>query len=176
MKPDGCVLDQAQLERLYARLEKPVYNVVYRWVWNAHDAQDITQEAFLRVWNMRARVQMETVQPLIYRVALNLAANRRRSQRLWRLVTLEGWSESAGTTAPHPAETRQVQTAVRVAVDGLAEPLRKVIMLCELGGLSYAEVAEVLGIPEGTVGSRRHQALKRLRAQLGSFGSQELSP
>jgi len=57
------------LERLYARLEKPLCNVVFRWVWNMDDAQD----AFVRLWRMRARVDLATVELLIYKIALNLA-------------------------------------------------------------------------------------------------------
>ena len=50
---DGERLDRAGLEALYVRLERPMFNVVYRWLWNATDAQEVTQEAFLRVWDAR---------------------------------------------------------------------------------------------------------------------------
>ena len=51
-------------------------NVVYRWVWRAEEAQDIVQEAFVRLWRMRERVDLATVEPLVHRIALNLGAQR----------------------------------------------------------------------------------------------------
>ena len=60
-----------------------MFNVVYRWLWNASDAQEVTQEAFLKVWKARHRVDATTVEPLLYRTALNLASNRRRSARAY---------------------------------------------------------------------------------------------
>ena len=75
-------MGEEDLERLYARLERPLYNVAFRWVWKAEDAQEIVQEAFLRVWRMRQRVDVETVDALIYKIAINLASSRRRSAKL----------------------------------------------------------------------------------------------
>src|SRR4051794_886636 len=75
----ATALDKPTLEALYMKLEKPMFNVVYRWTWNASDAQDVVQEAFLNIWKARDRVDLATVEPLLYRAALNLASNRRRS-------------------------------------------------------------------------------------------------
>lgn len=163
----ATVLDQVQLEGLYHRMEKRVYNVVYRWLWNADDAAEVTQEAFLRLWNMRERVRMETVEPLLFRIAVNLASHRRRGTRIRQWLGLEAVQD-------HPAELdhaglvqdKQRDATVRSAVEALPEHLRRVVMLCELSGLSYKQVAEVLEIPEGTVGSRRNHALKHLRTAL----------
>src|SRR4051812_26488670 len=82
-------LDEQGLEALYARLEKPVFNVVYRWLWNTEEARDVTQEAYLKLWSACARVDVSMVEPLLFRVALNLAANRLRTRKLWRMVTLQ---------------------------------------------------------------------------------------
>src|SRR5439155_4671991 len=82
-------LDRAMLEQLYVKLEKPMFNVVYRWLWNAADAREVTQEAFLRVWKARERVEVETVEPLLYKTALNLASNRRRAGRVRRFFGLD---------------------------------------------------------------------------------------
>ena len=93
-------LDRRRLEDLYIRLEKPVYNVVYRWVWNREEAQDLVQEAFVRLWRMQDRVRLETVEPLVFRIALNLAANRRRAKKIHeRLVEQRG----SNMAQPHVA-------------------------------------------------------------------------
>jgi RNA polymerase sigma-70 factor, ECF subfamily len=171
-------LDRAALERLYVKLEKPMFNVVYRWLWNATDAHDVVQEAFLRVWKVRERVEVETVQALLYRTALNLASNRRRSARLWRLVGVESAADEA---APELATDEALEAArrsarVRAAIDALPERLRQVIALSELAEMSYDEIAATLGIPVGTVGSRRHTALAALAKALGPIEGLEVEP
>lgn len=166
---EAGALDRAQLERLYVKLEKPMFNVVYRWVWNASDAQEIVQEAFLKVWRARDRVDVETVEPLLYRTALNLASNRRRSSRLWRWLGLEDAAdEPSGAPASDEAlEAMRKKKAVRDAIESLPERLREVLLLAEYAELSYDEIAKMLEIPVGTVGSRRNTALARLEEALG---------
>jgi RNA polymerase sigma-70 factor, ECF subfamily len=163
-------LDRPTLERLYQQLERPLYNVVYRWLWDREEARELVQETFVRLWRMRTRVAVDTVQPLAYRVALNLAANRRRWRRLRRLVTLDALRTRAGYSrgADEDLDEAQRRVALHAAVDGLPERLRQVIVLCELGEMSYAEVATVLQIPPGTVASRRNAALSQLRQALGN--------
>jgi RNA polymerase sigma-70 factor (ECF subfamily) len=160
--------DQSWLEALYARLERPIYNVVYRWVWDREEARDLVQEAFFRLWNMRHRVHMETVEPLIYRIAVNLAANRRRAKKIRRWIALEAAGEVASENHDEGTqlEIREREQAVRRAVDKLPERLRRIVLLCEFSGLTYEQIGNSLGIPSGTVGSRRNAALKLLHEQL----------
>lgn len=162
-------LDEPALAALYTRLEKRVYNVVYRWVWQKDDAAEIVQEAFLRLWNMRARVDVATVDALVFRIALNLASNRRRSKQLWQLVSLDGLGGKERDERADVAldvEQGALSDDVRRALEILPERLRRVVVLTELSELSYREVATILGVPEGTVGSRRNKALALLRQRL----------
>ncbi|MDA1093540.1 MAG: RNA polymerase sigma factor [Acidobacteria bacterium] len=159
---------EEELEQLYARLERPLCNVVYRWLWNMDEAQDVVQDAFVRLWRMRARVDLVTVAPLIYKIALNLAASGRRSKRLWQWVSLDALRapRSKEASADSAISSREEAARVRSAVQALPEQLRRLIMLCEYSELSYDEIADILSIPAGTVGSRRHRALRRLREAL----------
>ena len=170
MNAAATPLDDRALERLYADLERPLFNVVYRWVWDREEARELVQEAFVRLWRMRARIEPETARALVFRIALNLAANRRRWRRLWRLATLDlvGVVASDQAGAEEALAGEQRRRAVQAAVERLPERLRRVIVLCELGGMSYAEVADVLQIPSGTVASRRNAALNRLRQWLSA--------
>ena len=84
----------------FTLLEKPPCNVVFRWVWNMDDVQDVVQDAFVRLWRMRARVDLVTVEPLIYKIALNLAASRRRSKKIWRWVSLDVLCDPVSTKRP----------------------------------------------------------------------------
>jgi DNA-directed RNA polymerase specialized sigma24 family protein len=90
--------DRRRVEQLYVRLEVKLTNVVVRWLWNREEARDVLQEAFVRLWRMRARIDWERVEPLVFRIALNLAANRRRSRRLWQFVTPSCASTGSGET------------------------------------------------------------------------------
>ncbi|MBN1774014.1 MAG: sigma-70 family RNA polymerase sigma factor [Deltaproteobacteria bacterium] len=164
-------LDAETLERLYLRLERPMFNVVYRWLWDAHDAQETVQDAFLRIWRRRDDVRVETLEPLLYRTALNLAANRLRARRLRRWFLGPSVEEvdaaSSGPDVETQAADRERLAAVRRAVEALPVRLRRVFVLCELAELPYEQVAATLEIPAGTVASRRHEALGRLRHELG---------
>ncbi len=167
----GPAFDRAALETLYIRLEKPLYNVVYRWLWNQEDARDTVQEAFVRLWNMRDRVQPQTAEALVYRIALNQASNLRRKRKLRTWFGLERLQHH-----PHPGQsaddflTDQAQrAAAQKAIEALPERLRRVLMLCTFGDLTYAEIAQILSIAPGTVASRRNAAVKKLQQQLGTW-------
>jgi RNA polymerase sigma-70 factor (ECF subfamily) len=147
-------------------MERPVYNVVFRWVWSAEEAADIVQEAFVRLWAMRARVRPDTVEPLVWRIALNLARNRRRWLRLRTFLGLAAETDPAPSVEAALSDTERA-LRVRAAVDALPEAQRSVILLTHFSELSYRDVAEILQIPEGTVGSRRTHALRALRETLG---------
>lgn len=159
-------VDEAQWIEWYRSLEMPLYNVAYRWLWDAAESQDIVQDAFLRCWRIRHRIDPERFRPLIFRTTLRLLSNRVRRRRLWRFVP---FAES-GEDADRPAEDVLAAAAVRDALAALAAPLKHVLLLSEVGGLSYKEIAEVLNISEGTVGSRRNRALGQLRRRLAAKG------
>lgn len=146
--------------------ERALFNVVYRWVWNREDAAEIVQEAFVRLWRTRASVDGARARPLLYRIAMNLASTRRRKVRRWlRVLTRH---PATPPVAPIDGVLEQEQQAQRVreALETLPDAQRQVIVLCEFAKLSYAEVADALEIPVGTVGSRRNAGLKQLRAKL----------
>jgi RNA polymerase sigma-70 factor (ECF subfamily) len=162
-----------EFEALYLRLEKPVFNVVYRWLWNTEEARDVTQEAFMKVWDARKRVVLSTVEPLVFRSALNLAANRLRGRKLRRFFSLESAEQEIDVQAdPHGSlEVQQRRAGVRKAIDALPEKLRSVVVLCELSGLSTQQIADALHIPAGTVSSRRSLAMTALEKSLGEVAS-----
>ena len=159
-------VDRTQWIAQYRALEKPLYNVVYRVLWDAAESQDIVQETFLRCWQRREDIRADGFKALLFRTALNLASNRRRRDRLWRMV---------GLAEAHVVDERagcepSIAKPVRAAFDALPEASRRVLLLTEVAGMSYAEVAAALGIREGTVGSRRTRALTALRGKLAARG------
>ena len=155
-------VDKGQWIDVYQRLEKPLYNVVYRVIWDAAESQDVVQETFLRCWRRKDDIRADGFKALLFRTALNLASNRRRRIRLWRLVGVDALDEVADESVPAQAFSKPM----RDALNSLPTEWRDVLLLTELAGMTYPEIAAALDIAEGTVGSRRTRALGLLRERL----------
>jgi RNA polymerase sigma factor (sigma-70 family) len=159
-------VDKAQWIDVYRRLEKPLYNVVYRVIWDAAESQDVVQDTFLRCWRRKDDIRAEGFKALLFRTALNLASNRRRRARAWRMVGAAALDDVADDSVSSDSFSKPV----RDAVESLPTILRDVLLLTELAGMTYPEIAAALGIAEGTVGSRRTRALALLRERLDVQG------
>lgn len=158
-------LNEPALYASYRRLEKPLFNVLYRQLWQTQDCQDVIQDAYLRVWQRRAKVDAATLDPLVWTTALNLARNRLR----WRALRRHEPLDAAGLPAAAEDGTdflaaRQLHQALRQ----LPRAWQQVLLLTAFSGMRNLDIATVLGIPEGTVASRKHLALARLRTLLGA--------
>ncbi len=160
-------VDNAHWIDAYRRLEKPLYNVVYRVIWDAAESQDVVQDAFLRCWRRKDDIRAEGFKALLFQTALNLARNRRRHVRLWRMVGVAALDDAVDERAADGALSKPM----REALDALPTTLRDVLLLTELAGMTYPEIAAALGIAEGTVGSRRTRALALLRTRLELHGA-----
>ena len=158
----------ALIEALYRRIEAPLTNVLYRWLWNRDDVREVVQDAFMRLWRMADQVDWSRAEPLVYRIALNLAANRRRRKKLLRWVSLDGEQDvsSEEGAAPDVLARQQEEQAVRRAVDSLSEKHRRVLILSSFAGLSYQQIAQALDISPGTVASRRSAAIAKVRQHM----------
>ena len=166
-----AVTEHAQrraLEELYVAHERGLYNAAYRYVWNADDARDVVHDAFTRLWRKRDTLDWDRAAGLAYTIVLGLARNRRRSLAIRRAF---GATEPAAVRAPDAAlESARLDAAVRRCIDELPERLRSVLVMCQFSGLDYAQIAAALGIAAGTVGSRRTEAVARIRARLTELG------
>jgi RNA polymerase sigma factor (sigma-70 family) len=159
-------VDKQQWIDVYKALEKPLYNVVYRVLWDSAESQDVVQETFLRCWRRKDDIRADGFKALLFRTALNLASNRRRSMRIWRMVGVAALDDVADQSPSSDSFSKPV----REALDKLPSALRDVLLLTELAGMTYPEIAAALGIAVGTVGSRRTRALALLRERLDVTG------
>lgn len=171
-------LSQEDIELLYHKFEKPLYNFVYRWTWHAQDSHEIVQDAFVRLWQHRENLDETTVQALIYKIALNLARNHHRNRKkssmkklFDHLINFHGSQKSLNEAVP--LEKDQREKTVRLVIDSLPEHYRSVLMMCQFSEMSYEEIAETLKIPAGTVASRKNKALELMKAQLIKRGIYE---
>jgi RNA polymerase sigma-70 factor, ECF subfamily len=168
-------ISEAEWRALYSRLEKPLYNLAYRYVWRAQEAQDIVHDAFLQLWSRRARVLAETADRYLWVSVLNICRKRRRWSKAKRFLT--GDAELLTLTSLDSPEMDLVRTkehsSLHEAIDRLPEKLRTVLLLVEFSEMSYEAISELLSIPVGTVASRRHLAMKQLRSALGERSGSE---
>jgi RNA polymerase sigma-70 factor (ECF subfamily) len=167
--------DATAFERLVRNHERNVFRLLYRMLGSREEAEDAAQEAFLSLHRHGHRFRREArFSTFLYRVAANAALNRRRSLGRARAREMElARRHDAG--APIHSSLRdpedathgaQVQRRVQDALQHLPAELRVAVVLYDIEGQSYKDIAEILGIPEGTVKSRIHRARLGLRERL----------
>jgi len=147
-----------------------VYRLAYRLTGNQHDAEDLTQEVFVRVFRSLSSYTPGTFEGWLHRITTNLFLDLvRRRQR----IRFEGLADDAHERLPgrEPSpqqllDDRNLDGDVQAALDGLPPDFRAAVVLCDIEGLSYEEIAATLGIKLGTVRSRIHRGRAALRAAL----------
>lgn len=173
--------DESAFEELIRRHESRVYRLLYRMMGNKEDAEDLTQETFLSLHRHGHRFRAEArFSTFVYRVAANAALNRRRSYgrgraRIDKLKTRQQAGDDLPSAPRNPEDAtlgQELSGHVRDALESLSPSLRMPVVLYDIEGLAYGEIAKVLGIAEGTVKSRIHRARQALRDELkGLLGS-----
>lgn len=172
--------ETAAFSLLMRRHQQRVFRLVVHMLRNAAEAEDVTQETFVRAYRALARFDGRS-EPFtwIYRIAVNLSLNAIRSRKTRRQTTTPDDPRIAGELVElRPSHTdpaarsveRQLAGALDGALDELSETLRTTLILVCVDGLSHAEAAAVLGAPEGTIAWRVHEARKKLRAALERRG------
>ncbi|MDX1571834.1 MAG: RNA polymerase sigma factor, partial [Xanthomonadales bacterium] len=150
------------IERLYRELEAPLFNIALRWTWVPALAQELVQDAFMKLWSRRLLVRKDTASAYLYKTVLNLGRKHARRRTNWWRV-----QRRMPDQEPEPGpEAFSAEAEIRQAIDTLPDDQREVLLLCEFSGLSQREIGALLGIPAGTVGSRRHHALEKLKREM----------
>ncbi len=168
----------ARFEALVARYSKHVYAVAYRMAGNEADAKDLAQEAFVRVWKALRRIDPDAaLEAWLYRIVTNLYIDLLRRRPKVRVQSLDepiatGEGEMA-RERPDPTEdvervvmAKMVDRRVQDALLELREDLRMVIVLADVEGYPYEEIAEMMDVAIGTIKSRLHRARRALRDRL----------
>lgn len=170
--------DEAAFEELIRQYEKKVYTLCFRMCGNSEDAEEAAQDAFLALWRGIDRFRQESsLSTWIYRLATNACIDTlRRRKKQSGSVSLddEELFVDAVDTSPQPQETvehRETQKLLQEGLSALPEEYRKVIILREIEGLSYTEIAESASIELGTVKSRISRGRSLLRNFLSGNGN-----
>jgi RNA polymerase sigma-70 factor (ECF subfamily) len=164
--------DEAAWEELVRQHTRQVYGICYRFTNSGQEAQDLTQEVFLRVFRTikTFRSAEGSFNTWLARVTRNLLIDHYRRTRQERvtdsieeqLPTLEEEGAGASIRPDHAVAGREASEILQITLQKLSPDLREAVILRDLQEMEYREIAQVLGIPEGTVKSR----INRGRAEL----------
>ncbi len=155
-------------EALYGRYRLRLYNLLLRSLRDEASAEDLYQEVFLRLLRAAPRWRPEArLSTWLYRVAINLCIDAGRRRRAEELAPETAELIADGRPGPQDAvQQGEALQRVKAGVAQLPDEQRAVLLLRVYEGLGEQEVAEIVGCPVGTVKSRLHHALRRLRAGL----------
>ncbi|MEJ7773314.1 MAG: RNA polymerase sigma factor SigE [Nocardioidaceae bacterium] len=147
-----------------------VFRLAYRLTGNRHDAEDLTQEVFVRVFRSLASYQPGTFEGWLHRITTNLFLDQARRKQRIRFDSLpDDVGDRLAGHLPTPDDGYADQLFdpdVELALAELPPDFRVAVVLCDIEGLSYEEIADVLDVKIGTVRSRIHRGRSRLRKAL----------
>jgi RNA polymerase sigma-70 factor (ECF subfamily) len=161
--------DREAFGSLVERHERRVYNLAYRMLGNAEDARDTAQDVFVTCLRKLSGFRgTSTFTTWVHRVTVNACydALRKRS-REQPVAGEEGTLPEPRETAPDPADEASFSVDVQRALLGVPEEFRAVLVMHDVQGIPYEEIAEALGAPVGTVKSRLHRGRVALARLLG---------
>ncbi|MGE2736745.1 RNA polymerase sigma factor SigE [Mycolicibacterium vaccae] len=146
-----------------------VYRLAYRLSGNQHDAEDLTQETFIRVFRSVQNYQPGTFEGWLHRITTNLFLDMVRRRGRIRMEALPEDYERVPADEPNPEQIyhdSRLAPDLQAALDSLPPEFRAAVVLCDIEGLSYEEIGATLGVKLGTVRSRIHRGRQALRDYL----------
>jgi len=147
-----------------------VYRLAYRLTGNPHDAEDLTQEVFVRVFRSLSSYTPGTFEGWLHRITTNLFLDSaRRKQRIRFEGLADEMAHRLAGSEPTPAQAfddSHLDDDVQAALKALPPEYRAAVVLCDIEGFSYEEIAATLGVKLGTVRSRIHRGRAQLRSAL----------
>ncbi len=165
--------DAESFNLLVARWERPIYSVIYRVLGREDDARDVCQETFLRAYRAIGGFKRQArFSSWLYRIALNLCRDWLRKQKRTPTAAAAAIDDLSAAVASSGGELdllvtrRQLSQIIARAMDELPTEQRTAIILKEYQGMTFQEVAEVVGCPVSTVKTRVYQGLITLRKHL----------
>lgn len=182
--PDATLVQHARsgrreaMEELALRCRQPAYRLALQLLGDPDDAFDVAQDSLLRFFGALQRFDTERpVKPFLLAIVRNRARDLMRRRRLRRHDSLDAAAEAGRPDPVDPAADpaaeamdRELKHRIWRALGSLSSAQREILVLRDYQDLSYEEIAQVLGVPLGTVMSRLHRARKALKAQIEAQG------
>ncbi|MEE6175760.1 RNA polymerase sigma factor SigE [Mycobacterium sp. 050134] len=156
-----------------------VYRLAYRLSGNQHDAEDLTQETFIRVFRSVQNYQPGTFEGWLHRITTNLFLDMVRRRARIRMEALPEDYDRVPADEPNPEQIyhdSRLGPDLQAALDSLPPEFRAAVVLCDIEGLSYEEIGATLGVKLGTVRSRIHRGRQALRDYLAAHPEAGVRP
>jgi len=155
--------DRAAFDEIVRLHRQMIYRVVYRLLGNHHDADEAAQQAFIRAWKSRHGFRGDSaLRTWLTRIALNAAKSLHSGRRPMEEL-MENHRESPAEPVDETIRRQQLRARVQRLVGELPPRQREVVALKVLSEMTYKEVADVMGLSEGTIKAHLHQAVANLR-------------
>jgi RNA polymerase sigma-70 factor (ECF subfamily) len=169
--------DGAAFGPIVERYQDRLYNTVYRMVGSAEDARDLVQEVFVKAYeNLASFKGTSSLYTWLFRIAVNTSLSHRRKRKWVRMAgpavdpgdgeAAGGWPDPADGDPAREMLAAETEAAVQQALAQLDDEHRTVVVLRDIQHCDYREIADILGVPTGTVKSRLHRARLLLRDKL----------
>jgi RNA polymerase sigma-70 factor, ECF subfamily len=169
--------DMEAFDIIVKRYKNRLMNFVFRFVHDYDVAEDIVQETFLRVFrNRREYKAIANFSTWVFTIAGNLAKSELRRRKRWNFFSIDASSENenertfelpdGGLKPDRVAATRMLDEYVQEAIDSLHKKYKEALILRDVEGMSYLEIAEITKVPVGTVKSRVNRARLKLQKKL----------
>jgi RNA polymerase sigma-70 factor, ECF subfamily len=156
--------DQRAFEQLYRSHVDRVYGLCLRMTHNTATAEDCTQQVFIKAWDALPRFERRSAfTTWLHRIAVNVVLVQRRSRHEHEPVLAAVEEELEGATFDTPMEVAEIEAAIQTLPQGA----RDVLVLSGIYGHSHPEIAQMLGVAEGTCKAQLHRARRLLRERLG---------
>jgi RNA polymerase sigma-70 factor, ECF subfamily len=157
---------------LVARHQRAVFNLCYRILGSTAEAEDATQDTFLKAWQAAKTFKGGVVRPWLFRIATNRCYDALRSSARHPTDSLSGDDDGADTAIPDSdtmvnplaqVEQRELSVLLQAALDLLPSDQRVAVILCDVQRFTYDEASQITGAPAGTMKSRAFRGRERLR-------------
>jgi len=175
--------DTSAFDAIVRRYKNRLLNFVFRFVKERDLAEEIVQETFLRVFRERKNHErISNFSTWIFTISGNLAKSELRRRKRWRFFSLDQQDNDEGHEFEIPDETqlpdrmahdRMIETDVQDAIHALSPKYREAVILRDIQGFAYEEIAEIIGCPVGTVKSRVNRARLQLQESLKNWMDKE---
>jgi len=173
--------DTAAFEEFVYENEKKIYNIAYHYTGNEHDASDITQDVFIRIYkNIQNFHEKSSLSTWVYQIAVNTSIDHLRKKKRQNEISLTQNDENedsqwdipdSGYEPEQNYERTELCETIRQCIQKLPDDQKQVIILRDINGFSYAEISKILSLEEGTIKSRIFRARNKLKVILKKAGT-----
>jgi RNA polymerase sigma-70 factor (family 1) len=159
-------INEADFDNIFTRWYEPVRNFVYYKSGDIQVAEDIAQDVFLKIWEKREGIRIETVKSLLYKVATNLFLNRMEHHKVLLKFIPPDPSEMKVAGPDFELEMKEFDKKLQTALTDLDEKQRTVFLMNRIDGFTYLQIAETMGLSVKAIEKRMEKAIAFLKKRI----------